>query len=187
MHLTWNKKVTFLICFLINIIHLNECSTEADVKLSLATNKYVGDSIQPQQIKDFVADSVVAATANHPDDVVNESSQAKRLRSGAFGGVKHNFRSSYVDNKFKHRAGLAANVRNVADTSVDAAVPADSSVAGAPQKLPLFKPKQKSVNEFSDEVKYNVGPGVNISVEKDKELVSVYLDEDCLKDVFTGK
>lgn len=38
----------------------------------------------------------------------------------------------------------------------------------------------------ADEIKYNVGPGVNISLEPEKELVNVYLDEDCLKDVFTG-
>lgn len=64
-----------------------------------------------------------------------------------------------------------------------------------------FKPKRKHHQQHNavvrqppkpnqivdgDEVKYNVGPGVNIGLERSRELVNVYLDEDCLKDVFTG-
>lgn len=49
------------------------------------------------------------------------------------------------------------------------------------------KSNSNSIVGGVDELKYNVGPGVNISMDTSKELVNVYLDEDCLKDVFSGK
>lgn len=181
MHLILNKKVALVICFIVNIIHLNECSSEADVPIP--SSKYEADSTQAQNTKDSAVDSAAAASqwSEASDSVV--AGQAKRMRNAVFGGAQHNYRSSYVGNKFNRRAGAAA-VRNVADTNTATTAPIVGSTS---QNVPLFKAKRKSVDEFGDEVKYNVGPGVNISVDKDKELVSVYLDEDCLKDVFTGK
>lgn len=44
-----------------------------------------------------------------------------------------------------------------------------------------IKRKRKKV------VKYNIGPGVNVSLDIPNEIVKVHLDEESLKDVFTGK
>lgn len=114
-----------------------------------------------------------AATKSDQDaDVVPKTEHAKNVRNVVVGGVQHNYRSSYVGNRLNRRA-TGATIKQ--------------SEAATTEHVPLIKAKRKLTNEFNEEVKYNVGPGVNIGVEKEKELVSVYLDEDCLKDVFTGK
>lgn len=55
------------------------------------------------------------------------------------------------------------------------------------QQAAVSMPHPNTLHFEDDEIKYNVGPGVNISVDAKHELVNVFLDEDCLKDVFTGK
>lgn len=86
-------------------------------------------------------------------------------RSSYIGGVKTNMNRKILNHRTSARViDAESNVPNNTETKVE-----------------------RKNDEFGNEIKYNVGPGVNISVEKEKELVSVYLDEDCLKDVFTGK
>lgn len=111
--------------------------------------------------------------SNEPAQVPLVTDSAKNVRNAVMGGVQHNYRSSYVGNRLNRRVATAT-AKQVEVTTTE--------------HTPLIKTKRKLTNEFSDvqEIKYNVGPGVNIGVEKEKELVSVYLDEDCLKDVFTG-
>lgn len=159
MQLILNKKVILLLCFTINIAQLIECSTESA--------DHVNESAQEPIVKDAV-DVVESATKTVPD-IPSKTEHAKNIRVG---GVQHNYRSSYVGNRLNRRVA-ASTAKQVEITSTE--------------QIPLIKTKRKLSNDFSDEIKYNVGPGVNIGVEKEKELVSVYLDEDCLKDVFTGE
>lgn len=48
-------------------------------------------------------------------------------------------------------------------------------------------PTKHSKRKRKKYLKYNVGPGVNVSLDVTNEIVKVHLDEKCLKDVFTGK
>lgn len=160
-----NKKLAFLLCFLINIIHFNECSTQVSELASITTNKGQGDR------------------SNAPTEPVNDEllvGKSKQLRNVVMGSM-HNYRSSYVGTKSRRLASgnNQGGSSNVLNNRIDIPITSEESQ--------LTKTKKKEpINEFGEEIKYNVGPGVNISVEVDKELVSVYLDEDCLKDVFTG-
>lgn len=52
------------------------------------------------------------------------------------------------------------------------------------KKKKTTKPVDTASN---NDIKYNIGPGVNVSLDKSSEMVNVYLDEDCLKDVFSGE
>lgn len=169
MQLILNKKVVLLLCFTINIAQFIECSTESNAN----HEPHVDAAVQQQQsiVKDTV-DVVESATKSNPGVVVSKVEHAKSIRNAVVGGVQHNYRSSYVGNRLNRRVAPAA-AKQVEVTTTE--------------EIPLVKAKRKLTNEFSEEIKYNVGPGVNIGVEKEKELVSVYLDEDCLKDVFTGK
>lgn len=167
MTLILNKKVVLLLYFTINIVQFIDCSTEnhsnSDVVNESHTYKPIGTDAAT------VDESQNAAHAKHGDSVVTKTEHAKNVRN--IGGVQHNYRSSYVGNRLNRR--VASTPKQV-----------DASTT---EHIPLIKTKRKFDNEFNEEIKYNVGPGVNIGVEKEKELVSVYLDEDCLKDVFTGK
>lgn len=81
----------------------------------------------------------------------------------------------------------------ISENVMDEVAPDGPDDAVAPKKEKRRKNKVKRKNNANsitggvDELKYNVGPGVNISMDSNKELVNVYLDEDCLKDVFTGE
>lgn len=159
MQLILNKKIVLLLCFTINIVHFIECSTE--------NHEHVNQ--EAPIVKDSVDVTQSATKAKHDAvDAVPKSEHAKNIRN--IGGVQHNYRSSYVGSRLNRRVAPAAKQVEVATT----------------EHISLIKAKRKLDNDFSEEIKYNVGPGVNIGVEKEKELVSVYLDEDCLKDVFTG-
>lgn len=162
MQFLLNKKVVLLLCFTINIVQFIECATES--------NEHVSEAAQESAVKDSIGVTESAINAKYEAiDAVPKSEHAKNMRN--IGGVQHNYRSSYVGNRLNRRVGTAAKQVEVATT----------------EQIPIIKAKRKFDNDFSEEIKYNVGPGVNIGVEKEKELVSVYLDEDCLKDVFTGK
>lgn len=166
MQLILNKKVVLLLCFTINIAKFIECSTESNSSID-----HVNDSVEQPIVKDSV--DVVAESVTKSNPVIpSKIEHAKNIRSAVVGGVQHNYRSSYVGNRLNRRVAVATKQVEVTTTT---------------EEIPLVKAKRKLTNEFNEEVKYNVGPGVNIGVEKEKEIVSVYLDEDCLKDVFTGK
>lgn len=185
MQLILNKKVVLLLCFTINIIHFIECSTDSHEHVN------VNESAHEPIVQNSADVSQSAAKVKYNGAVsgtVPKSEHAKNIRN--IGGVQHNYRSSYVGNRLNRRvsAATAASVGASASTvSVNAAVAAKQAEDATTEHISLIKAKRKFDNDFSDEIKYNVGPGVNIGVEKEKELVSVYLDEDCLKDVFTGK
>lgn len=93
-------------------------------------------------------------------------------------GLYQNYRSTYLDNKTMY--GLTSKLQEV-----------ENKIENVDVNEEAVKPKRKTKKKskkpkLGDDVKYNVGPGVNVSLDHDKELVNVYLDEDCLKDVFTG-
>lgn len=165
-----NAKVLIFLYFTINIINYIDCSAHGDLDVAASTNTdVVGDVVQVAH--DIEASVDDPATVDTKKVVVNSVGTAKRLRNAVYSSRHNSYRSSYVGNKFDRRAALEDT------TEVE---------SNATEQGPSIKAKRKLYNEFNDEIKYNVGPGVNIGVEKDKELVSVYLDEDCLKDVFTG-
>lgn len=186
MQLIPNKKVVLLLCFTINILHLIECSTESHPdKVHGATTVHKPNNAES------LDGSQNATKLKHDDSAVpSKSEHGKHLRNVG-GVVQHNYRSSYVGNRLNRRVATATATA-IAQKQQPVAAEVASTTAAAvavndDDNIPLIKAKRKFDSEFSEEIKYNVGPGVNIGVEKEKELVSVYLDEDCLKDVFTGK
>lgn len=184
MQLIPNKKVVLLLCFTINILHLIECSTESHPdKVHGATTVHKPNNAESLDV------SQNGTKLKHDDSAVpSKSEHGKHLRNVG-GVVQHNYRSSYVGNRLNRRVATATATA-IAQKQQPVAAEVASTTAAAvndDDNIPLIKAKRKFDSEFSEEIKYNVGPGVNIGVEKEKELVSVYLDEDCLKDVFTGK
>lgn len=167
MQLILNKKVALFLCFTINVVHFIECSTQNN-----ANNEHSNESAPQPIVEDASNHGAHGVTKTNLDAVISPKSEhAKNVRNAVVGGVQHNYRSSYVVNRLNRRV-LSATPKQVEASSTE--------------NLPLIKAKRKVSTDIDEEVKYNVGPGVNIGVEKEKELVSVYLDEDCLKDVFTG-
>jgi len=49
-----------------------------------------------------------------------------------------------------------------------------------------FTAEERSSSDTLVPSHYNVGPGVNVSLDLLRDIVNVHLDEDCLKDVFNG-
>lgn len=102
-------------------------------------------------------------------------------------GLYNNYRSTYMGNASLESIITADNTDGMTPVPIDdVGNRLDDLVR--PKKLKRkLKQKKKHLNSiFEDELKYNVGPGVNVSLDTDKELVNVFLDKDCLKDVFTG-
>lgn len=94
-------------------------------------------------------------------------------------GLYQNYRSTYLDNSTMYEA--SPKLKEVENKLDDVEVKMDE-----PAKRKRKTKKKTKKPKYGEEVRYNVGPGVNVSLDHDKELVNVYLDEDCLKDVFTG-
>lgn len=187
MQLILNKKVVLLLCFTINILHFIECSTESH------PDKAHGATVHKSTDAESLDVSQNVTKLKLDDTVASKSEHAKNLRNMG-GVVQHNYRSSYVGNRLNRRVATAtataapiAQKQQPTVAEVASATKTTSSDDNDDAQIPLIKAKRKFDSDFSEEIKYNVGPGVNIGVEKEKELVSVYLDEDCLKDVFTGK
>lgn len=105
-----------------------------------------------------------------------------------------NYRSSYFNQTLGTMLGVSPDQIEdvIGENTVDEDASAVPEVVVSTKKEKKRKNKVKRKNNSNsiaggmDELKYNVGPGVNISMDTSKELVNVYLDEDCLKDVFTG-
>lgn len=180
MQLILNKKVVLLLCFTINILHFIECSTESH------PDKVHGATVHKTNTAESLDVSQNVTKLKHDDSVSSKSDHAKNLRNMG-GVVQHNYRSSYVGNRLNRRVATATATATATAQQQKTVAEVASTTTSDDEHIPLIKAKRKFDNDFSEEIKYNVGPGVNIGVEKEKELVSVYLDEDCLKDVFTGK
>lgn len=157
------------------MIKLNECSEQATSYADQQDNDSTTEEKPVDRTDEFISSDDIDDTVSNARSDDNKSPTDTPKTTEHF-VRSHNYRSSYVSNK----STRLANKNRIV------------GLANAPNEntedFTLKKRKKKKpINEFGNEIKYNVGPGVNISVEMDKELVSVYLDEDCLKDVFTGK
>lgn len=178
-----NKQFILLLCLILNIINLNESS---DQNASLIDQESIKSTTEQEYIEEIVehteADISTENVSNEAptDEQQQYESKAPDNRKAMDNLIRSHYRSSYISNKSTRLAN-----KNLMIPRVTLIKPLFSSEKSDDLSLKKRK-KKKPVNEFGNEIKYNVGPGVNISVEKDKELVSVYLDEDCLKDVFTG-
>lgn len=51
----------------------------------------------------------------------------------------------------------------------------------------VVKKDEPLLYSFDGEYRYNIGPGVNISLDMKQDVVSVNLDEDCLKEILLGR
>lgn len=172
MHITLNKRAAFLLYCTINIVHFIECTTEDQLKASPSNT----DPAIVLQKTEPIVQAVEPSTIQQNTET--NQIRVKQVRASAFRmGNQPNFRSSYVGSKLSRRITTAVNNDEHTKNAV---------ITPATEEIPIIKTKRKLNEDFNDEIRYNVGPGVNIGVEKEKELVSVYLDEDCLKDVFTG-
>lgn len=116
-------------------------------------------------------------------DVADLQERLKPLKN-LFMGLYQNYKSSYVGNKTIGATDTLATptIEDVENRIEEVEQPKPNKVKRKKSKKAAAKP----VVTPSPELKYNVGPGVNLSLDSEKELVNVYLDEDCLKDVFTG-
>lgn len=176
-----NAKVVIFLYFTITIISHIECMAHTDLDVSASDNvETVVDASKLPTADGAAADDSAATSINSKKVIVNSVATAKRLRNAVYGSRPNSYRSSYVGSKFDRSAVAVQD-------STETIATEQEPLVKATEQAPTIKAKRKLYTEFNDEIKYNVGPGVNIGVEKDKELVSVYLDEDCLKDVFTGK
>lgn len=174
-----NAKAVIFLYLSITIISRIECLSHTDLDVSASEN--VETVVDAAKVPTAVDETSATSVDTKKVAVNSVVGTAKRLRNAVYGSRPNSYRSSYVGSKFDRRAVAAQEADSTEINSTE-----QESLIKATEQAPVIKAKRKLNNEFTDEVKYNVGPGVNIGVEKDKELVSVYLDEDCLKDVFTG-
>lgn len=176
-----NKQFILLLCLTLNIININECSDQnvssgEQESIKTTTKQEPTDDIVEITEADFITETVSnEAVTDKQEQNENKFTDNKIPPDNLI--RSHNYRSSYKSTRIANK--------NLMPPRVSQLKPFSSN-----EKIDDFslkkRKKKKTSNEFGNEIKYNVGPGVNISVEKEKELVSVYLDEDCLKDVFTG-
>lgn len=184
-----NQRMAYVLCIVLNAVNLNNGATNAwtvmtaeqlspasrsDRAFSKITKFDEADSFQ-------LSDDIdVSAVDDEQPLLPNKSLKSKIPSKNIINGLFHNYRSSYVGNK--------TAAKNPNENPADPIVDVENKINDTDfnEDSGLKNRRRKPLSDFDFEIKYNVGPGVNISVEKDKELVSVYLDEDCLRDVFTG-
>lgn len=100
-------------------------------------------------------------------------------------GLYQNYRSTFVGNQ--SISDFISPYELLTENKLDEATLAPQKASKKRKTKTKKKHVKVAAGDFpGDDVKYNVGPGVNVSLDPEKELVNVYLDEDCLKDVFTG-
>lgn len=205
-----SKKLFFVICVALNIVDLN-CdkklwsssygpnfdpdfpqftpfsgdqfiNVESDVSVS-GGNEPAEDSTEAKQSTNEPEQSNGEPQYFYSEKVVNPvktpqfSERIQPLKNFVM-GLYQNYRSTYLDNKTMYE--ITPKMKEV-ENKLD-----DGEVKEEPSKVKRRIKKKSKKPKYGDDVRYNVGPGVNVSLDHDKELVNVYLDEDCLKDVFTG-
>lgn len=179
----FNKHVAFLLCFIINITHLYECATQINASSNNVPLSTTDESIPI--VNENESDAALVTEAATPSATIS----SRQLRKVVMG----NYRSSYVGgSKSNRRLSSSINQYQASNTnrhSDDGSSSDEAAETTTPPTATKTKKKQLASipNEFGDEIKYNVGPGVNLGIEKNRGLVSLYLDEDSLKDVLTGK
>lgn len=180
-----SQRLALVLCIALNAINVNSAATNTWTAIT-AEQIAAGQQQQPQRqerLKAFqdgesfqVGDGINVSAEDNEQPLLPYKAAAaedKTVLKTLIGGVYHNYRSSYVGNK----SGSRIMNRN----RLDAVAEVDNKIDEE-----AMAPAAKPSSDFDNEIRYNVGPGVNISVDKTQELVSVFLDEDCLKDVFTG-
>lgn len=210
-----SKKLFFVICVALNIVDLN-CDKKlwsSSYGPNFDPDFPQFTPFSSDQFINIESDVSVAGNSDTPDDYVVDSTDSKPstdidqpngepqyfysekvvnpvAKKAPFSeriqplknfvmGLYENYRSSYLDNKTMYET--VPSIKEI-ENKLD-----DVEVKEEPAKVKRrTKKKSQKKSKFGDEVRYNVGPGVNVSLDHDKELVNVYLDEDCLKDVFTG-
>lgn len=182
-----SRGLALVLCFVLNAVSLNSGATNAwtavsSEKLSGTKSNRANDQLSyfPDADKFQVADDFGASAVGEEQPLLPGKSDKEKPLNNIGSGLFHNYRSSYVGDKT-----LRSPSRNHVGTMVDVGNKIDE--VDSNEELQLRNRRRKPLSDFENEIKYNVGPGVNISVDKTKELVSVFLDEDCLKDVFTGE
>lgn len=187
MCLISNQRLALVLCLALNAINLNSGATNSWTAISSSSDSLerADDAEIPQYsrydatIQDGdsfqVSDDISVVSAADGEQPLLPSKGTATINN--IGGVYHNYRSSY-----KSATRTPNNNDGTSLTDIDNKLEEMDANEGF-----IVQPEPpKEVNDFENEIRYNVGPGVNISVDKTKELVSVFLDEDCLKDVFTG-
>lgn len=208
------KKLFFVFCVALNIVDLN-CDKKlwsssygpnfdpdfpqftpfsSDQFINVESDVSVSDNSEPSD--DHVAYSTDAKSSTNDQEQLNGEPQyfyseavvnptkniqfrerIKPLKNFVM-GLYQNYRSTYLDNKTVYE--MTPKMREVENKLEDVEIKEE------PVKTKRKTKKRSKKPKYGEEVRYNVGPGVNVSLDHDKELVNVYLDEDCLKDVFTG-
>lgn len=174
MQSIFNKHVVFLLCFIINVMHLYECATQINVNAKNTLPLSATDAA--------IADDSAPVTETVIPSATLTSRQLRKMVAGTY-------RSSYVGgSKLNRRLSSSISQQQHHVTNTNRQLDDSGSSNESIQTETKTKKKQlaPAADEFGDEIKYNVGPGVNVGIEKNRGLVSLYLDEDCLKDVLTG-
>lgn len=182
-----SQRIALILCVALNAISVHSAATNTWTAINAETAVNSQQPAQPQHqrqerlkvFQDGDSFQVSAADEQKPLLPAKLGAEEKSVLNTVIGGVYHNYRSSYVGNKVQGGTRLSNRNRLGALIDVDNQIDNDDNETDA-----IVEPQPS--NEFENEIRYNVGPGVNISVDKNQELVSVFLDEDCLKDVFTG-
>lgn len=171
-------------------MHLYECATQINIDTNNLPATLAIDQSIPIVVNGENETNKALITETPPiASITNTSRQLRKVM------MMGNYRSSYVGGtKSNRRLPSSINQYQVSNTNrqlIDGSslnVDVQTATATVPTTTKTKK-KQLApvVDEFGDEIKYKVGPGVHVGIEKKRGLVSLYLDEDCLKDVLTGK
>lgn len=210
-----NKNILLVLCVTLNFVNLNSGNSKKSFVTNYGPNfepeypqftpfnhqEFINmsddlsvedEQVSPSQHAIFVQAPVptqqsyqeyVHGNGKRPQKEPPQFTQRIKPLTNFMMGLYNNYRSTYMGNqtidKVDSGARLPEQMHEV-ENKIEEIKPKKKR-----SKLKLKK-KQTLEQEIDYEMKYNVGPGVNVSLDTTKELVNVYLDEDCLKDVFTG-
>lgn len=204
-----NKKILLVLCVTLNFVNLNSGNSKKGyVKnygpnfepeypqftpfnsqefINMSDDLNVEDEFEqvPTSQHAVFVKAPLPTQQSYPQQIFNGAYRPKdthlteRLKplTSLMMGLYNNYRSTYTGNQTFDSSNptLLPEQLNEVENKIE-----EIKVKKNRRKL------KKKQTHFGQERKYNVGPGVNVSLNTNKELVNVYLDEDCLKDVFTG-
>lgn len=142
---------------------------------------------------DSLADDLDIPTVTPPKFGKLSDKKAKPLRS-IFMGLYRNYKSTYLGNKTS-----LEYTKSLKDVDQDKLLkkPLERKLTTKKKKNRKIKTKKKSkrgtvkksdplIYSYDNEYRYEIGQGVNVTLDMNQEMVSVNLDEENIKDILLG-
>ncbi|XP_055848482.1 uncharacterized protein LOC129913706 [Episyrphus balteatus] len=176
-------------------IIIDQSTNDGEVNLSVSES--VGEEVNSGDQEDGRSiDETIYAHHENQHKVFEK--KAKPLRN-IFLGIYKNYKSTYLGNRTSSQYRELLKDRHAVATTTTEETPTtvESSQKLRKKKKKRRKNKKKRAGATSgedpliyshdEEYRYNFGTGVNMSLDMKNDLVSLNLNEECLKDILLGR